>query len=225
MEQFATPAPIAVVLGVPAGRIRLIAADREDTVVEVLPADRSKGRDADAARRALVSYEAGVLRVEIPEGKRSGLIGGSAGAVEVTVRTPAGSRVEAVVADAEFRGVGRLGEVVLEAARAEVKLDEAEGARLMLQAGDVAVGRLGGPARIGTQKGDVRIAEAVGGEVALETGYGEIVVGVARGVSASLDAGTGHGRVRNSLNNTAGPSPALTLRATTGYGDITAHSL
>ncbi len=89
MEQFATPAPIAVVLGVPAGRIRLIAADREDTVVEVLPADRSKGRDAEAARRALVSYEAGVLRVEIPEGKRSGLIGGSAGAVEVTVRTPA----------------------------------------------------------------------------------------------------------------------------------------
>ena len=38
MQKFDTPAPISVVLDIPAGRIRFIAADRADTAVEVLPA-------------------------------------------------------------------------------------------------------------------------------------------------------------------------------------------
>ncbi|MET7697600.1 DUF4097 family beta strand repeat-containing protein [Streptomyces sp. NPDC005485] len=223
MQKFATSAPIAAVLDIPAGLIRFIAADRADTTVEVRPADASKNRDVKAAERITVAYEDGVLRIETPAaGNR---ILGTSGSVEVTVQLPAGSHVEAKAALAELRGVGRLGDVVFEGAQATVKLDETAGARLTLQAGDVSVGRLGGAAEISTQKGDIRIAEAVRGTVELRTEAGEISVGAAPGVSASLDAGTGYGRIHNALKNTDGAEAGLNIRATTAHGDITARSL
>ncbi|MFI9364336.1 DUF4097 family beta strand repeat-containing protein [Kitasatospora sp. NPDC053057] len=222
MQKFATPAPVSAVLDIPAGRIRFIAADRSDTVVEVRPADAGKSRDVKAAERIEVAYADGVLRIQAPEAENRIL--GHSGTVEVTVQLPAGSRVDAKAALGEFRGVGRLGDVTLQAAQGTVKLDETAGAHLALQAGDIAVGRLGGPAEIRTQKGDLQIAEAVGGAVTLRTEYGQIAVGVARGVSAALDAGTGHGRIHNALKN-ADSTPGLTIHATTAYGDITARSL
>ncbi len=223
MRKFDTPAPVTAVMDLPAGRIRFIAADRADTTVEVLPADASKNRDVKAAERTEVVYGDGVLRIEAAEAKNQ--LFGASGSVEVTVQLPAGSHVEAKAAAAEFRGVGRLGDVVLEGAQGSVKLDEADGVRLTLSAGDVSIGRLGGPGEISTQKGDLRIAEAVRGTVTLRTESGEISVGAARGVSATLDAGTSHGRIHNALKNSDGAAAQLDIHATTAYGDITARSL
>ncbi|MGW6836191.1 DUF4097 family beta strand repeat-containing protein [Streptomyces sp. NPDC054949] len=222
MLKFDTPAPISTVLDIPAGHIRFVAADRADTAVEVLPANASKGRDVKAAEQTTVEYHDGVLRITAPKAKNQML--GSSGFVEVTVQLPAGSHVEAKTAAVEFRGVGRLGDVTFEGAQGTVKLDETASARLTLLAGDISVGRLGGPARISTQKGDLHITEAVRGTVALRTEAGDITVGAARGVSASLDAGTGHGRIHNALQNTEGATAGLSIHATTTYGDITARS-
>ncbi|MFI9330557.1 DUF4097 family beta strand repeat-containing protein [Kitasatospora sp. NPDC052868] len=221
MQKFATPAPIAAVLDIPAGRIRFIAADRADTAVEVLPANAAKGRDVKAAEQTTVEYADGVLRIQAATTNQ---YFGASGSVEITVQLPAGSRIEAKAASAELRGVGRLGDVAFEAAQSTVKLDEAASARLTVMAGDVAVGRLAGPARISTQKGDIRITEAVRGAVELRTEYGEIAVGAARGSSASLDAGTAYGRIHNALRNTDG-TPELAIHATTSYGNVTARSL
>ncbi|MFD9480713.1 DUF4097 family beta strand repeat-containing protein [Streptomyces nojiriensis] len=223
MQKFATAAPIAAVLDVPAALIRFIAADRADTTVEILPADASKGRDVKAAEQTTAEYEDGVLRITAAPAKNRIL--GNSGSVEITVQLPAGSRVEAKTAAAEFRGVGRLGDVTFEAAQGTVKLDETASAHLTLMAGDVSVGRLGGPAQITTQKGDLQIAEAQGGTVELSTQAGDITVGAARGISATLDAGTAYGRIHNALNNTDGAAAGLTIRATTSYGDITARSI
>ncbi|MET8125537.1 DUF4097 family beta strand repeat-containing protein [Streptomyces sp. NPDC005065] len=222
MQKFDTPAPISAILDIPAGRIRFIAADRADTAVEILPADASNGRDVKAAEQITVEYGDGVLRVEASPAKNRIL--GSSGSVEVSIQLPVGSRIEAKAASAEFRGVGRLGDVVFEGAQGSVKLDETASARLTLLAGDVSVGRLGGPAEISTKKGDIRIAEAVRGTVVLHTEAGEVSVGAARGVSASLDAGTTYGRIHNALKNTDGAA-GLNIHATTAYGDIVARSL
>ncbi|WP_393101199.1 DUF4097 family beta strand repeat-containing protein [Streptomyces sp. LN325] len=222
MQKFDTPAPVSAVLDIPAGRIQFIAADRSDTTVEVLPANPSKSRDVKAADQIQVAYDDGVLRIEAPEAKNRIL--GNSGSVEVTVQLPVGSRVEAKAAAGEFRGVGRLGDVAFEGAQGTVKLDETAGARLTLMAGDISVGRLGGPAEISTQKGDLTIAEATRGTVTLRTESGDITVGAARGVSASLDAGTGYGRIDNALQNADG-TPGLTIQATTAHGDITARSI
>uniref|UniRef100_UPI0006E3C632 DUF4097 family beta strand repeat-containing protein n=1 Tax=Streptomyces aureus TaxID=193461 RepID=UPI0006E3C632 len=150
---------------------------------------------------------------------------GDSGSVEVTVQLPAGSRVEAKSAAAGLRGVGRLGDVVFDGAQGTVKLDETASAHLTLLAGDITVGRLGGAAEISTKKGDLRVEEATQGTVVLRTESGEIVVGAARGVSATLNAGTAYGRVHNALTNTDGAEAGLNIHATTSYGDITARSL
>ncbi|WP_318212823.1 DUF4097 family beta strand repeat-containing protein [Streptomyces sp. SJL17-1] len=221
MQKFATATAIATVLDIPAGRIQLIAADRNDATVDIRPVNAAKSADVKAAGQVTVEFTDGVLRITAAPPKNKIL--GDSGSVEVTVQLPAGSRVEAKTAAAELRGVGRLGDVVFEGALGPVKLDEAASARLTLQAGDITVGRLGGSAEISTQKGDLRIAEAMGGTVVLRTAAGDITVGAARGVSAALDAGTGYGRVHNSLANNG--TAALTLHATTSYGDITARSL
>jgi DUF4097 and DUF4098 domain-containing protein YvlB len=220
MQKFDTPAPIAAVLDIPAGRVRFIAADRADTAVEVRPADASKSRDVKAAEQTKVEYGDGVLRIEAPT-KNQYL--GPSGAIEVTVQLPTGSRVEAKAGAAELRTVGRLGDVAFDGAHGTVELDEAESVRLTAHAGDVSIGRLGGPAEISTKKGDIRIAEAVRGTVVLHTEAGDVSVGA--GVSATLDAGTSYGRIHNALKNTEGAAAQLDIHATTAYGDITARSL
>ncbi|MFF4416592.1 DUF4097 family beta strand repeat-containing protein [Streptosporangium sp. NPDC001559] len=223
MKTFDTPAPISAVLDVPAGRVQLIAADRADTTVEILPTDPSKGRDVKAAEQTRVEYGDGVLRVTAPVGKNQFL--GPSGSVEVTVRLPADSHVEAKVADAEFRGVGQFGDVAFEGAHGPVVIDEAASARITTAAGDVSVGRLNGPAEINVSKGDIRVTEAVRGTVVLRTEAGGVSIGAAPGVSASLDAGTSYGRVHNSLNNTEGAAAQLVIHATTAHGDIVARGL
>ena len=219
MQKFTTPAPITAVLNVPAGRVQFIAADRTDTVVEVRPADASKGRDVKAAEQITVGYGDGVLRIEAAA--KNQLLGPS-GSVEVTVQLPAGSQVQAKAASTELRGVGRLGDVEFEGAYRQIKIDEAASVRLTAVDGDVEVGRLGGPAQISTARGDIRIAEAVRGTVVLRTEAGDISVTAAAGVSASLDAESFHGRVSNALKNDG--TTELEIRATTSHGDITARS-
>jgi hypothetical protein len=221
MQKFDTPAPITAVLEIPAGRVQFIAADRADATVEVRPDDPAKNSDVRAADRTTVTYADGVLRIQTGEPKNRLL--GPAGSLEVTVRLPAGSRVEAKAAGAELRGVGRLGDVTFDGAYRRIKVDEAGQLRLTAIDGDVEIGRLTGPAEISTARGDIRIAEAVRGAVVLRTGSGDISIGAAAGVSAALDAGTGHGRISNALRNdgTAG----LDIHATTAQGDITARSL
>jgi DUF4097 and DUF4098 domain-containing protein YvlB len=220
MQKFDTPAPISVVLDIPARRVQFIAADRTDTAVEVLPANASKSRDVKAAEQTEVAYADGVLRIKTSV--QNQLLGPS-GSIEVTVQLPAGSRVEAKAASAEFRAVGRLGDVAFEGAHCQIKLDEAASVRLTAVDGDVEVGRLGGPAEISTVRGDIRITETVRGKVVLRTLSGDISVGAAAGVSASLDAGTGYGRISNALKNDG--TAELDIHATTSHGDIVARSL
>ncbi|MFJ9601841.1 hypothetical protein [Streptomyces althioticus] len=116
--RFQTPAPLPVALDIAAGRIRFVAADRADTVVEVLPVDATKSRDAKAAEQTRVEYRDGVLRIDGPRAKNQLL-----------------------------------------------------------------------------------------------------------GPSVDITAGTGHGRVRNTLRNADGAAAGLTVHATTAYGDITARGL
>ncbi|GCD93565.1 DUF4097 family beta strand repeat-containing protein [Embleya hyalina] len=221
MQTFDTPGPISAVLHIPAGRVQVIAADRTDTTVEVRPVNPAKGRDVEAARRITVEYDDGVLRIAAPKAKAP-LVGAS-GSVEVTVRLPAGSRIEGKAVAAEFRAVGRFGDVVFDGANGAIKLDEVASVRLTALAGDVSVGRLAGSAEISTQKGDIRIHEAARGTVVLRTLMGDVSVGAARGVSAALDAGTSYGRIDNALGNTG--VAELHIRATTDHGNIDARSL
>ncbi|MGW5362452.1 DUF4097 family beta strand repeat-containing protein [Actinopolymorpha pittospori] len=220
MRTFDTPAPITAVVNIPAGRVQFIAADRADTTVEVRPANPAKNRDVKTAEQTSVDFAGGILRIESTTKNQ---ILGSTGSIEVTVQLPAGSSVEAKTAAVELRGVGRLGDLTFDGAYRQIKVDEAAAVHLTAVDGDVEIGRLGGPANISTARGDIRITEATRGTLELRTQFGDITIGTAPGVSASLDAGTSYGRVSNSLKNNG--TPELAIHATTNHGDITAHSL
>ncbi|WP_350274076.1 DUF4097 family beta strand repeat-containing protein [Kribbella sp. HUAS MG21] len=222
MTTYNTPEPISAVLDIPAGSIRLVATDRTDTAVEVLPADASKSRDVKAAEQTTVEYAAGVLRIAVTAKNQ---YFGPSGAVAVTVQLPAGSQAEVKAASADLRATGRLGQVVIESAQGPIDVEEAASAKITSSASDVTVGRLTGPAEIRTSKGDIRIAEAVRGAVELRTEVGVVEIVAAAGVSATLDAGTATGRITNALKNTEGAGAELSIRATTSVGDIVARSL
>jgi hypothetical protein len=176
MQKFTTPVPITAILGIPTGRIQFIAADRSDTTVEIRPADPSKGRDVKLAEQTTAGYSDGILRIMAPAGNR---ILGSSGAVEGTVQLPAGSRVEAKAASAQFTTAGQLGDVTFDSSQATVKIDAAATARLTTVDGDITVGRLGGRRGDPYVKGDIQITEATHGTVVLRTETGAITVGAA----------------------------------------------
>ena len=220
MSTFTTPEPISAVLNIPAGSITFVAADQAETAVEVRPANAAKSRDVKAAEATKVEYADGVLRVEVVAKNQ---YFGPSGAVAVTVQLPAGSRAEVKTASVELRATGPLGDVVVEGAQGLIDLQDVASARIASSASDVSIGRLNGPAEIRTSKGDIRIAEAVRGDLVLRTDVGEIEVGAAAGVSAALDAGTATGRIDNALKNSG--AAELTIHATTTVGDIVARSL
>ncbi|MFE5796916.1 DUF4097 family beta strand repeat-containing protein [Streptomyces sp. NPDC056503] len=222
MRTFAATAPIAAVVAIPAGHLRLIAADRADVTVDIRPANPAKSRDVKAAETTTVSFADGVLDITAPE--TGNQLFGATGSVEITVQLPADSSVRAKAAAADLRGVGRLGDVTFEAAQGPVKLDEARTAHLTLQDGDITLGHLHGDAELTTTRGDLRITQATGGTVRLDTQAGSITIGAARSTTATLDAGTTLGRIANTLQNTHGTGTPLTIHATTALGDITAHS-
>ena len=222
MQKFDTAGPIAVVLEIPAGRVRFIADERADVIVEVLPAEAGKKRDVKAAEQTEVEFRDGVLRIVTVDANR---VFGSSGEIDVTVQLPAGSRVEGKAGAAELYSTGRLGEVVFDGGYRTVELDEVASAVVKAHTGDVSIGSLSGPAQISNGKGDITVAKAVAGEVVLRTGSGNLKIAAAEGVSATLDASTAYGRISNALKNSEGAGAALVVKATTSHGDITATSL
>ena len=222
MQKFETPSPITVVLDIPAGQIRLVAGERADTVVEVLPSEASKRRDAKAAAQTTVEFSGGVLRIATADPHK---ILGSSGSLDVTIALPAGSRIEGRAGAAELHSTGRLGEVAFDGGYRSVELDEVAGARIKMHMGDVSIAKLTGPAQLRNGKGDITVAEAAGGAVDLRTDMGDLKIAAAPGVSGTLDAGSASGRITNALKNSDGAGAGLNIKATTSHGDIIATSL
>jgi DUF4097 and DUF4098 domain-containing protein YvlB len=221
MQKFATAAPVTAVVNIAAGRVQVIAADRADATVDVRPLNPGKGRDLKASQQTTVEFVDGVLRIGTAEAKNQ--LFGPSGQVEVTLQVPVGSSLEAKSGAVELRGVGRLGDVTFDGAYRQIKIDEAGAVRLKAIDGDVEIGRLAGPAKISTSRGAIHIGEAVRGKVELDTAMGDITIAAASGVSASLAAHTGHGRLSNALKNDG--TVGLDIHANTAMGDITARSL
>ncbi|ACU69347.1 conserved hypothetical protein [Catenulispora acidiphila DSM 44928] len=222
MQKFETPSPVTVVLDIPAGQIRLVAGERADTVVEVLPSEASKRRDAKAAAQTTVEFSGGVLRIATADPHK---ILGSSGSLDVTIALPAGSRIEGKAGAAELHSTGRLGEVAFDGGYRSVELDEVAGARIKMHMGDVSIAKLTGPAQLRNGKGDITVAEAAGGAVDLRTDMGDLKIAAAPGVSGTLDASSASGRITNALKNSEGAGAGLNIKATTSHGDIIATSL
>jgi hypothetical protein len=205
MPTFETPEPISVSVELVAGRARLIASERADTVVEVRPGG---GRDADiqAAEETRVDFEDGRLSIKTP--KPRGFFG-KGGWVELTIELPAGSRVTGKAASADLHCAGPMGECRLRTGYGDIQVEQAAAVQLHTSYGDITVdrvaghceatgsgavrfGEIEGTAVIKNLNGDIRVGDATG-ELRLNTANGNVYVERAH---ASVGVKTANGDVR-----------------------------
>lgn len=98
--------------------------------------------------------------------------------------------------------------------------------RFKSASGGLSVGRLDGDVDMQTASGAITVATGVRGRLSVQTGSGDIELGIAEGTAAQLDVRTRSGAVRNSLAVTDGPvegDETMAVHVRTGSGDITVH--
>ena len=174
MPTFQTPEPITAVVEVVAGSVRLVASDRDDTVVEVQPRDPSRASDVRAAEQARVDFRNGTLTVAAG---RKYISLGRGGAVEIDIALPVRSRLQASSAFADVQGEGLLADCRFSSASGDVALDTLEGnIKADTASGDVAVQRVLGSASISTASGDATIGE-LEGDLKFQAASGGITIG------------------------------------------------
>ncbi|HZB29404.1 MAG TPA: DUF4097 family beta strand repeat-containing protein [Streptosporangiaceae bacterium] len=116
------------------------------------------------------------------------------------------------------------GTAAVKTANGDITLGEVTGdVRMTTANGDITVDRALATVAAKTAHGNVRVGEVVRGAVVLETGFGELEIGVADGTAAWLDVRSRHGSVRSELDPADGAEPGaetVEVRARTGFGDI-----
>ncbi|MGC5344566.1 DUF4097 family beta strand repeat-containing protein [Streptomyces sp. DT24] len=206
MPSFETPEPISATVQLGAGAVQFLAADRVDTVVEVLPTDPGRDADVRLAEQTRVTYEGGRLHIKAP--KQRSLFGRTP-SVDVVVELPAGSQVESDAAWADFRAEGRLGETRVKTSSGDIQLAETGPLRLHTSYGRITVDHARGDVEAQTGFGNIRI-RAVEGNVVLKNSHGTTTVG----------AVAGQARISGANGDIVVERAGTGLRATTAHGTL-----
>ncbi|GAA4258257.1 DUF4097 family beta strand repeat-containing protein [Dactylosporangium darangshiense] len=184
MPTFATPEPVAVKVTLDTGRIRVVASERADTVVEVLPAGPASSALA-AAEQTRVELAAGALSVTAPH--RAFLRPG--GGIEVHLQLPAGSGISVSAVWVDVQAEGRLGACRFSTMGGPIRLERTGALSVSTSGSDVAVERVDGPADVQGATSSVQIRECAE-DVTVATANGGIVVSrPASGVTAKTANG------------------------------------
>lgn len=174
MATFPTSEPITATIDV-VGDVRIIASDRDDTVVVVRPADPSKASDVRAAEETLVELTGGQLVVKTPKTWRHFTPFGGAQAVDVVIEVPTGSRVVADSALGQLSSDGELGACRLKTAMGDIRIDRTGALRAVTGFGNLAVDRVDGDAEIRTGSGEIHLG-AVAGAAVVKNANGDTTI-------------------------------------------------
>ena len=117
------------------------------------------------------------------------------------------------------------GEATLKASHGSVTIGEAGGeVDAKLSYGDVEIGTALDSVTAKTAYGSIRVREVSSGSISVDSGYGQLTIGVREGVAAWLDLASKNGRVRNDLEGDSAPASTdntVAVRARTQFGEIT----
>jgi DUF4097 and DUF4098 domain-containing protein YvlB len=218
MPTFDTPGPITATVDAGTGHVRIVASDRTDTIVDVVPTNPAEDADVRAAEQSRVVFANGHLSVTVPNKKKLRSLFARQASVDVTIDLPSGSRVDVSVY-AHVQTVGRLGDTTVDTAAGNVRLDETGRLKVRTAAGDVAVARSSGPADVKTASGKIRIDE-VEGSLAAKTSNGDITLGEVTG-DASLSTANGDITVERALASVDAKTAYGALR----IGEVTRGSI
>jgi len=117
------------------------------------------------------------------------------------------------------------GAAILKSSHGGIRIGEAAGEiEAKLSMGDLEIGTVLTSVTAKTAYGSIELGEVSSGSIQVESGYGQVTVGVRPGVPAWLDLSSKEGQVRNRLDADRAPDPSertVAVRARTQYGDIT----
>jgi DUF4097 and DUF4098 domain-containing protein YvlB len=178
MPTFDTPEPITATIDLAIGDVRISAADRGTTVVDVQPSDASSEEDLKLAEQIRVEYANEQLLVKAP--KLRSWLSRRGPSVDVTIELPAGSRVHGALGLGDVHCDGRLGDCRIKTGLGRIGLDQADTLNLRSGAGDISVERAAGRAEVTAGSGDVRLRE-VDGSAVIKNSNGDTWVGTAAG--------------------------------------------
>jgi len=224
MPTFPAPVPVPVVVDLLVGSLHVVASERDDVVVTVLPADPSKARDVRAAEEVRVDQVAGSVTITGPRWKQ--YLAFNAGTPAVTVELPVGTDLSGTASS--LYAEGTLGTVAVTVNAGDARVEDAGRLDLKASAGSVVVGRATGATSIKASAGSVRITEFAG-EGTIRASNGTTTVG---SVTGSLHVAGAHadvavGTVRGALTAKAAYAgirvdrvESGTVTLTTAYGSI-----
>lgn len=200
MPSYDVSGPVDLDVTVGVAFVDIVASDRPDAVVEIVPSKPGRSGDESLARESTVSFDSGRLRVKVP--RRLNLFG-RGDSVDVRCEVPTGSRVTIETAYGSVRARGVLGDCRIVAKYGGVTADTV--ADLVLEApyGSTDIAEVTGRLDVTAGHGVVRIAQ-VHGEARLRASHGTMELGTAAG---DVEAAT---------------SGALTIDR--ALGDVTARS-
>lgn len=213
MPTFETPEPISVTLELPVSEVRIVASDRDTTIVTIHGGDGADPADAAGTR---VEFVNGQLLIKGPPQRGwaakwgLGFLGlGWGGAENIEIALPSGSRVQAEMTFGGVTAEGRLGPCRLRTGFGDIRLDRTGPADLKTTSGDIVVEHVEGHAEIDTNSGEVRV-RTIEGTATIANEHGEI--GVSR-ISGEL-------RMNGSYGDMAVDHAAADVEVKTAYGSV-----
>jgi DUF4097 and DUF4098 domain-containing protein YvlB len=226
MPTYTTPAPIDLAVNVLIGAIEVVASDRADTVVTVVPSSEAKAADRRAAKETKVDLVAERLTIVGPRPRISWI--GPSESIDVRVELPSGSRLTVELSMGTIRTQGRLsatrikssmgsvdldvtGDVWLRASHGDTRIATAEGnVEINAGYGQTRVGTITGDATFTSSHGAIEIEE-IAGDINAKLSYGNLSIDRALG---SVTAKTAYGRIE--IDEVS----AGTIDIQSGYGQL-----
>jgi DUF4097 and DUF4098 domain-containing protein YvlB len=116
------------------------------------------------------------------------------------------------------------GDAILKASHGNISVREAGGdLDAKLSYGDLEITKALASVAAKTAYGSVQLREVSSGSIQVESGFGQVMIGVRPGVAAWLDLSSKDGRVRNELDGDRAPDASentVAIRARTQFGEI-----
>lgn len=225
MPTFSAPHPVPVVVDVPFGNLHVVASERDDVVVTVLPSSTRSG-SVRATEEVQVGRDGATVTITYPGSWKQFVLPFAAGTADITVDLPRGSDVRGKTGS--LYAEGALGAVDMTLSAGNARLEEVDRLALKASAGSVDIGRAVGATDVKVSAGSVRIEE-VAGDGTIRASNGTTTVGT---VTGTLEVHGAHadisvGRVRGTLTVKSahagirvGSLESGSTTLTTSYGSI-----
>ena len=117
------------------------------------------------------------------------------------------------------------GDAILKASHGSIQVGESGGdIDAKLSYGDLEITKARASVTAKTAYGSIQLGEVSSGSIQVQSGFGQVTIGVRPGVPAWLDLSSKDGHVRNELDGDGAPDASeqtVAVRARTQYGNIT----